>query len=115
MVRAARSCVYSPARMSIRSRSSFSAASSALSAGNHRCGAVLIEPVGLGPEIEKAPAEIGEACACGEKQFAQIAFAGEDAFAARLQRLIVERKHRVVGVPVEAAEFAQKPSPPEIG
>ena len=69
-------------------------------------GAVFVEPIGLGPEIDEGAAEIGQPGAGGKKQLAEIAFAGEDALAAGFERVVVQREHRAVGFPVEAAQFA---------
>ena len=39
---------------------------------------------------------------------AQIALAGEDAFSAGLERLVVETEHRLVRVAIETSEFSEK-------
>ena len=100
---------YSDASVSIRSRSSFRAASSFLrSTRTPDRFPDRKNPLRLRSRGAEPLAQIGEPRRRGEQQMAQIALAGENAFAAGLQRLVVETEHRLVRVAIETSEFSEQ-------
>src|ERR1035437_3902656 len=56
-------------------------------------GAIFVKSIGLGPEIDKAPAKMGEAAPREKKKLAETAWAGEIPPPAGPKFLVAERKN----------------------
>ena len=63
--------------------------------------------VGSDADLVQNMAHLGEPCGSGEQELAKVALAGQDAFAALLQGVVVEGEHRLVGGAVEGAEVGK--------